>query len=119
MGKPDWVAPSGTPRDDLALGDRVSFVARLVPGELTLKTGDWAGWTRWCHPPTKGVIVGLRFPYSGEYREGKLSRALGTLMDEEWEPAYRSRRVTHRAYLVATDIRQKPAHVLSDDIERL
>jgi hypothetical protein len=117
MDIPDWVAPAGTPRDDLELGDRVSFAIRLTE-TLGVMNGQWAGWLRTTHDPQEGVIVGLRFPYSGEYCEGKFSRAIGTLYEEEWKPAYRVRKITHRAYLVAIHLRQKPVHVLSDDIER-
>ena len=128
MGRPEipgWVAPEGRPCPELALGGRVRVTHTLVDGEpldaSVVSPIAWRGWRREeLDAYGDGIVVGLRWPYSGPFKSGTRQASAGfSLEPPEFEPAYRQREVTHRAVLVAVHLFRKHLVVLSDDVEKL
>lgn len=124
---PEWVASEGRKRDDVHLGDRVRFEAILrTQHDTGADMGEWmaSGLPRYDRPPFsgwkrvgdmigQGIVVGIRFPYSGTLIQDE---AGSTLFGDPPRPYTRKRERTHRAYLVACHMQHKPVHVLSDDV---
>ena len=76
---PEWVAPAGTLRPDVVLGTRVRFSAELVKwSDYDDRMPTWAGWKRANLPERVGMVVGIRFPYSGKYTRSKSPTRLAT-----------------------------------------
>lgn len=111
MSVREWMAPEGKVVPDVGLGTRVRFSAVLVKDFEQHWPQAWAGWRR-VERSGEGVVVGLRFPYSGAYNHREQ-------WGEEPEPALRKRERTHRAYLVATGLKKKHQLVLAEDFEIL
>lgn len=111
---PEWVAPAGSSVSFL-LGDRVRFQAILE--EHKMPGDEWRGWTRQEIDESEiGLIMGQRFPYSGVHHPARY-RPATPISPESHSGGYRTREVVHRTYLVVTNLRKDPYHVLSDDLE--
>lgn len=96
------LAPAGTCRDDLRLGQEVLVTAWLQ--RFFDERTQIRGWER-VRPQqgvVSGVVVGQRTLYSGRYVPAR---------------RHRTAIMAHRAVLVAFDLRKRPRYALTDDVE--
>jgi len=113
------VAPTGR-KMDVQLGQRIRFRRILLPWWWVSDDERYVrGWTRGEVAEQHGIVFGARTLYTGEVVEGRHARRGGPYDPPEWEPGYRKWEQSHRALLVATDLRRKPYIVLTDDAEVL